>query len=97
MSINAINLQGAGLQSVSSTTQNANTSGPKKTEEKDLFMSLLVAQLKNQDPLAPQDSTQFVAQLAQFNSLEQLMSINQRLGELLGEKNEVNTPVSPTT
>jgi flagellar basal-body rod modification protein FlgD len=86
MSINAINSQGAGFQTISSTTQNSSTSGTtKKTEEKDMFMSLLVAQLKNQDPLAPQDSTQFVAQLAQFNSLEQLISINQRLGQVLGE------------
>jgi flagellar basal-body rod modification protein FlgD len=35
------------------------------------FLQLLVAQLKNQDPLQPQDGTQFVAQLAQFSSLEQ--------------------------
>jgi flagellar basal-body rod modification protein FlgD len=35
------------------------------------FLQLLVAQLQNQDPTAPQDSTQFVAQLAQFSQLEQ--------------------------
>ncbi len=35
------------------------------------FLKLLVAQLQNQDPLQPQDGTQFVAQLAQFSSLEQ--------------------------
>src|SRR6476619_6829242 len=38
---------------------------------KDTFLQLLVAQLKNQDPLAPADGTQFVTQLAQFSSLEQ--------------------------
>jgi len=41
--------------------------------------------LKHQDPLAPQDGAAFVAQLAQFNSLEQLISINDRLGEVLGK------------
>ena len=46
------------------------------------FLKLLVEQLKHQDPLAPQDGAQFVAQLAQFNSLEQLISINERLGKL---------------
>jgi flagellar hook assembly protein FlgD len=51
--------------------------------DKDAFLKLLVEQLKNQDPLAPQDGAAFVAQLAQFNSLEQLMSINERLGQLL--------------
>lgn len=50
---------------------------------KDAFLTLLVEQLKHQDPLAPQDGAQFIAQLAQFNSLEQLISINERLGQLL--------------
>jgi flagellar basal-body rod modification protein FlgD len=49
---------------------------------RDDFLKLLVAQLKNQDPLAPQDNTQFVAQLAQFSSLEQSMGINDRLDQL---------------
>ena len=49
------------------------------------FLKLLVAQLKNQDPLAPQDNTQFVAQLAQFSSLEQEMGINSRLDTLTAQ------------
>lgn len=56
-----------------------------KGADRDTFLKLLVAQLKHQDPLAPQDGAQFVAQLAQFNSLDQLISINKRLGQLLGE------------
>jgi len=46
---------------------------------RDAFLKLLVAQLKHQDPLKPQDNTQFVAELAQFSSLEQTMGINERL------------------
>jgi flagellar basal-body rod modification protein FlgD len=42
-----------------------------------MFLQLLVAQLKNQDPLNPTDGTQFVAQLAQFSELEQTISIKQ--------------------
>lgn len=42
---------------------------------KDAFLQLLVAQLQNQDPLAPQDNSEFVAQLAQFSSLEELQNI----------------------
>jgi flagellar basal-body rod modification protein FlgD len=51
----------------------------------DTFLKLLVEQLKHQDPLAPQDSAQFVAQLAQFNSLEQLTSIKALLAQLLAK------------
>ncbi len=43
------------------------------------FLSLLVAQLQNQDPLSPMDSQDFSAQLAQFSSLEQLTDINATL------------------
>lgn len=39
------------------------------------FLQLLVAQLKNQDPLQPQDGTQFVSQLAQFSDLEQNLAM----------------------
>lgn len=40
------------------------------------FMTLLVSQLKQQDPTSPQDPTQWVGQLVQFNSLQQLIEIN---------------------
>jgi flagellar basal-body rod modification protein FlgD len=40
-----------------------------------MFLNLLVAQLKNQDPMNPTDSTQFVSQLAQFSELEQVIGI----------------------
>lgn len=46
---------------------------------KDAFLKLLVAQLQNQDPLEPKENSAFVAELAQFSSLEQTMGINERL------------------
>lgn len=48
------------------------------------FLTLLVAQLKHQDPLNPMESTEFTAQLAQFSSLEQLFDINDNLEILQG-------------
>lgn len=45
--------------------------------EKEGFLKLLVAQISNQDPLAPTDSDSFMEQLTQFSQLEQLMNMNQ--------------------
>jgi len=45
-------------------------------------MQLLIAQLKNQDPMKPTDDTQFIAQLAQFSSLEATNKMNDTLEEL---------------
>ncbi|MBS3650351.1 flagellar hook assembly protein FlgD [Pseudaminobacter sp. 19-2017] len=47
------------------------------------FLRLLVAEMKNQDPTKPMDSTQFVAQLASFSQVEQSVQINNRLDQLL--------------
>ena len=64
-----------------------NTSGatpPTKAEvDYQSFLKLLVAQMKNQDPTNPMDSTQYVAQLAQFSNVEQSIQVNKKLSELL--------------
>ena len=51
------------------------------------FLQLLVAQIKNQDPTQPMDSTAFLSQLAQFSQLEQLVGIRQ----------DIENPSSSTT
>jgi len=66
----------------------ANLTGPASGSlGKDDFMKLLIAQMKNQDPLKPQDDTAFVAQLAQFSSLEQQTSTNKLL-QLLAQQQQ---------
>lgn len=64
------------------TNTNATKTTSKTADQKDMFMTLLVAQLKNQDPLSPQDGTEFVAQLTQMNSLDQLVSIRESIDKL---------------
>lgn len=59
--------------------------GGTKPLDRDAFLKLLVEQLKNQDPLKPQDDSAFVAQLAQFSNLEQSMGINSRLDTLAAQ------------
>lgn len=51
----------------------------------DTFLVLLTAQLQNQDPLAPMDSTQFTQQLVQFSQVEQQIRTNEQLESLVGQ------------
>jgi flagellar basal-body rod modification protein FlgD len=94
MTTNNINTLNGANTPLSSTSPFSTTSGS-GTDQRNMFMTLLVAQLKNQDPLAPQDGAQFVAQLAQFNSLDQLIGIRQSIEELLARSN--NDPTNADT
>ncbi|HHU92035.1 MAG TPA: flagellar hook assembly protein FlgD [Halanaerobiaceae bacterium] len=51
--------------------------------DKDAFFKLLITQLKYQDPLTPMDNTEFIAQMAQFSSLEQMANMNKNLSQFL--------------
>jgi flagellar basal-body rod modification protein FlgD len=59
--------------------------GGTKPLDKTAFLKLLVEQLKNQDPLKPQDDSAFVAQLAQFSSLEASMTMNDKLDTMTAQ------------
>jgi len=66
----------------SAASTSASTGLPSGQQTQTQFLSLLVAQLKEQNPLDPQDGTQFVTQLAQFSSLEQLVNISTTLNTI---------------
>ena len=50
---------------------------------KDEFLKLLITQLKHQDPVNPVDDKEFIAQLAQFSSLEQMQNLNTNLSDMM--------------
>ena len=76
------------------TTQSAVPTAPTTQqqigEEFFSFIQLLTAQVRNQDPLAPLDSTQFVEQLATFSSLEQQVETNQSLQSIATMISDLN-------
>jgi flagellar basal-body rod modification protein FlgD len=75
----------ADIQSAGATAQQqaASAATGSTTLGKDEFLKLLTAQLQQQDPTQPMDSTAFVAQLAQFSSLEQMNNVNDTLTKML--------------
>jgi flagellar basal-body rod modification protein FlgD len=62
-----------------------------------MFLQLLVAQLKNQDPMNPSDGTQFVAQLAQFQQLEQSVNTGQDIAAIRQDLDKLTAPGSSNT
>lgn len=52
---------------------------------KNEFMDLMLAQLKNQNPLEPQDNGEFISQLAQFSSLEEMQKLSSTVNDVVGQ------------
>jgi len=72
-----------GTTSGATAAGSTSSTGSSDQVNKDMFLKLMVAQLKNQDPMNPTDSSQFLAQTAQFTSLEKLDSVAQQTGQAL--------------
>ncbi len=68
----------------------------KAEQQKSQFLQLLVAQLKEQNPLDPKDGTEFISQLAQFSSLEELINIRTAM-ETLSKNSAAASSAQPST
>jgi len=64
--------------------------------DQNMFLQLLVAQLKNQDPTQPMDSTTFVTQLAQFQQLESTNNMATSVSGIQSDTNQLVTDLNPT-
>jgi len=65
-----------GVNSTTDTSQSSALTGAMKNLDRDAFLKLLVTELRNQDPMNPMEDRDFIAQLAQFSSLEQMQQLN---------------------
>ena len=68
--------QSADNQAESSLNGNVRTSS---TDDSNMFLTLMLQQLQNQDPTQPTDNTEWLAQLAQYSTLEQMTQMNEGL------------------
>ena len=92
-----VSISGLTLPGVASTTAVQKQQGDSSSDidlaniGESEFLKLLVAQLQNQDPLSPLQNQEFIAQLATFSSLEQLVAINKAVTRL-ADNTQVTTP-----
>ena len=79
-----------------STTTTSSTDGKAPNADYNTFIKLLIAQMKNQDPTKPMDSTEFVSQLASFSAVEQQTQTNTKLDTMAKSLNNimVDGPIS---
>jgi flagellar basal-body rod modification protein FlgD len=75
--------QGVGTTTGAQTAGSSAAPSGEGTLGRDAFLSLLVAQMQHQNPLQPQADGEFLAQLAQFSSLEQLQGMRQDMAMLV--------------
>lgn len=77
-------------------TPNPGGAGTEETKREDevlreQFLTLFMAQLKNQDPLSPMDNVEFTSQIAQFSQLEQLFNLNEGFDSLMDNLSQQNS------
>ena len=70
-------------RATTTTTKSTTSTAEQASLDYDAFLQLMIAQMKNQDPTNPMDSSEYMAQLAQFTQVEQSIMTNAKLDSLL--------------
>ncbi|HEY9077895.1 MAG TPA: flagellar hook capping FlgD N-terminal domain-containing protein [Anaerolineaceae bacterium] len=78
----AVNPVSSATNGIDLTALNQKSTSATQKTDMDNFMTILMAQLKNQNPLEPMQDKDFMAQMAQFNSLNELRTIKTTLAEM---------------
>lgn len=86
MTVSATNSTAASTSTTGTTSKTSAAIGAAAGMGKDDFMQLLIAQLKNQDPMKPMEDKEFITQLAQFSSLEAMEKMTQQMEDLTGSQ-----------
>lgn len=84
MQVNSASSDISGINTLLAQTSSQTVETEEDPLGRDAFLTMLVTQLKNQDPLNPMQGADFSAQLAQFSSLEQLFNVNDNLESIQG-------------
>jgi flagellar basal-body rod modification protein FlgD len=85
-----------GSSSNTDSTSSTSSTGASSAPSEEMFLQLLVAQMQNQDPLNPTDSTQFVTQLAQFSELEQVIGIRSDIESYHADATSASSGTTPS-
>jgi len=75
----AQSIAGLGFKAADTTSSSPPSTASNTEVSKDLFLQLMVAQLRNQNPLSPVDGTSFLEQLSQISSVEQMVEMRKEL------------------
>ena len=90
-SLNTITTNGVTTAASASTATSTSTSTAKNALDKNAFLQLLCTQMQYQDPLDPQDNSEYLSQLAQFTSLEQMTNVATAMSNLSSIVNNIDS------
>ncbi len=96
LTYNGQTYKGATEKSGKAESAAGTAASPDPLAKKEVFLSLLVAQIKNQDPLNPTDSVQFLTQLSQFTQTEQTLGIRDDLKQIKDAINQLGVTKAGT-